>query len=429
MKKIFLALLAFTTTSLVNAQISVTSSSMTYSQNFNTLDTAAANSSNLPAGWMIKEVGTSATTVNDQYKGGSGTSNSGETFSFGSVGSTDRALGSQSSGSNRPNFGVAFVNNTGVNINSFSVAYTIEQWRVGDSINKKDTTIFSYSTNVSALDSSTLSPWIVDYGLTMNSPVTFVAGLGGTSLDGNLPANRAPRSGTINYTVTPGDTLFIKWSDLNGTGSDDGLAVEDFTISFDTSTTPSAPVLVSFSPADNTPAEPVATNSLSLTFNKAVMAGTGNITLKNITDGSSVTYAASSCAITGNVATVNGVTLLADKDYAVNIDNASFKEATNLFYTGIADNTTWNFHTDFPIAVRSVNILKADVFNGNDEIAIVVPSNNYNYALIDILGNVVLQKNVTASTIRISKNNLTQGVYFLKINSKSETVTLKLLNN
>ncbi|MFN5020282.1 MAG: hypothetical protein ACK5GP_01400, partial [bacterium] len=59
------------------AQFALTTSP--YAQNFNTLAKAGA-SSVLPSGWLLLETGTNA---NANYTAGTGSSNSGDTYSFG----------------------------------------------------------------------------------------------------------------------------------------------------------------------------------------------------------------------------------------------------------------------------------------------------------------------------------------------------------
>src|SRR5262249_16610397 len=116
--------------------ISLTSFDTAATENFNSLvSTGNAASSTLPTSWDISEQGTNA---NATYTAGTGSSNAGDTYSFGSAGSTDRALGEVSSGSLQGRFGASFTNNTGGTITSLDIAYTGEQWRSGDTANVVD---------------------------------------------------------------------------------------------------------------------------------------------------------------------------------------------------------------------------------------------------------------------------------------------------
>ena len=91
-----------------------------YSQNFNTL-ALTGTSSVLPADWVMLESGTNANAI---YTAGTGSSATGDTYSFGATGSTERALGGLQSGTLIPLFGASFTNNTGATLSELLVAYT-----------------------------------------------------------------------------------------------------------------------------------------------------------------------------------------------------------------------------------------------------------------------------------------------------------------
>ena len=67
--------------------ISLTGS--TYTQNFDTL-VSSGTSSDVPDGWAFSE---SDTNANSTYTAGTGSGNTGDTYSFGAASSTERALG------------------------------------------------------------------------------------------------------------------------------------------------------------------------------------------------------------------------------------------------------------------------------------------------------------------------------------------------
>src|SRR5690348_16864726 len=97
-------------------------------ENFDSLASTGTTGTVLPAGWAIAESGTAA---NTSYGVGTGSLNTGNTYSFGATNSTDRALGSLLSGSLSPSFGASFTNTTGQAITSLDVSYLGEQWRLG----------------------------------------------------------------------------------------------------------------------------------------------------------------------------------------------------------------------------------------------------------------------------------------------------------
>lgn len=109
--------------------VSIGQLGVAYSQNFDVL-AASGTASTLPEGWVYVEAGANA---NALYTAGTGSSNTGDTYSFGAVGNSDRALGGLRSGNLVPLFGVEFRNDTGSTITSISISYWGEQWRLGTS--------------------------------------------------------------------------------------------------------------------------------------------------------------------------------------------------------------------------------------------------------------------------------------------------------
>lgn len=184
-------------------------------ENFNTL-AASGTSSTVPAGWTFSETGTSA---NSTYAAGTGSSNTGDTYSFGASGSTDRAFGTLLTGSLGSTLGASFTNNTSGTVTQLSISCTGEQWRLG-ATGRTDRLDFAFSldginwVDVDALDF--LAP-------NANGSVG--------ALDGNADENHT----TISYTITGlsilnGGNFWLRWSDFNASGADDGLGIDDFSL-------------------------------------------------------------------------------------------------------------------------------------------------------------------------------------------------------
>lgn len=195
-----------------------------YTQNFNTLsNTAGSTTNNLSInGWFMTESGGGARD-NEQYAVDTGGSNTGDTFSYGAAASTDRALGSLRSGTLASIFGATFTNSTGANITSLSISYTGEQWRLGTAA-RTDTLAFSYSLDATSLTTGT---WTDVTLLNFVTPVTTTAG----AKDGNATANYLLLSSTISsLSIASGSTFWIRWTDLDASGADDGLAVDNFSL-------------------------------------------------------------------------------------------------------------------------------------------------------------------------------------------------------
>ncbi|MBD2156858.1 SdiA-regulated domain-containing protein [Leptolyngbya sp. FACHB-16] len=218
-----------------------------YSQNFDTLTSSGA-SNLLPQDWVLLESGTNA---NGSYNAGTGSLNTGDTYSFGAPGSSERALGSLQSGSLNPSFGTSFTNNTDSLISSLTITFTGEQWRLG-ATGRSDRLDFQYSVDAASLASGT---WVDVDSLDFSSLVT--TGTVG-ALDEN--ANSTLVTATITGLNIPvGSTFWFRWQDFNASGADDGLAIDNFSITTEVISEPTTPVVTIAAP-DSTAAE-ASTNS------------------------------------------------------------------------------------------------------------------------------------------------------------------------
>ncbi len=196
-----------------------------------TTNNTAYLSTLLPDGWFMSEAG--GTGSNGSFSTNTGSGTAGDTYSYGASGSTDRAFGTLQSASNPTIIiGAKFINNHVLPLTKLNkLRYTGEQWRLG-STGRLDQLIMEISTNATSLTSGT---WTAITGMTFVAPVT--AGTVG-ALDGNLAANQTVKSlGYVvgsNYTlptaVAVGGQFWIRWTDTAAAGSDDGLAIDSFTI-------------------------------------------------------------------------------------------------------------------------------------------------------------------------------------------------------
>jgi hypothetical protein len=208
-----------------NAQINITNYNVTYTENFNLL--ASSGESNvLPAGWSISETGTTATTVDGNYTGGTGSDNTGDTYSLGTTPS-ERALGTLRSSGNLPTIGALFVNSGTETIIAINIQYHGEQWRLG-ATGRNDRMDFQFSATASSL--STVGVWTDVDSLDFIAPIS--SGTTGAK-DGNAGANSATVSSSITgLNFAPGGNLWIRWSDFDAASSDDALAVDDISITY-----------------------------------------------------------------------------------------------------------------------------------------------------------------------------------------------------
>lgn len=352
MKKLLLLISSLAFSQAMMAQISITGSNLTYSQDFNTLTTTTTPSNALPTGWQIWESGAGAA-ADQNYIGDNGGSNGGNTYSYGTTGNTERGLGSLASGNVTPRFGAKFINNTGTDITKVNITHRIEQWRLGNINAHNDSTQFFYSTNATGVNDSTAT-WVEVPTMMMNSVLT--SGTTAGAIDGNT--NFSTKVDSFTVTIPTGGTLVIRWVDKNILGSDDGLTVDDLSMTFSTSTPPPPnyrPNVVYVSPADNSVNVPLSTSTLKMAFDRSVSKGTGNLYLYNDTDGTNFPLDVNNAAVvvTNDTVSVSGVILALGKSYHVNFDSTAFDTAGYKSY-GIYDATTWNFSTP-PIPPTTIN--------------------------------------------------------------------------
>jgi hypothetical protein len=197
-----------------------------YTESFDSLvlTSTGTEATDTPAGWSFVE-----NTGNTTYTAGTGSSNAGDTYSFGASGSTDRALGQVRSGTTNTVIGGRFTNNTGGTITSLDLAYAGEQWRLGaigrttaDRLNAQ------YSLDSTDLSVTSTGTWNDIDELDFSPPVT--TGTPGP-LDGNAAANRTLLAHTLTgLSIAPGATITLRWLDVDASSSDDGLAIDDVSI-------------------------------------------------------------------------------------------------------------------------------------------------------------------------------------------------------
>jgi PEP-CTERM motif len=161
---------------------------------------------------------------------GSGSASTGAFMSFGSTGSSDRALGDVGSTTIAANnadvyIGLRIKNTTGQTLDSFTLTYNGEQWRDGGNATPvAQSMTFGWSTTATAINDLPASFTTVAT-LGYDSPV-FTAAAG--AVDGNV----AGRVNGITATVTglnwlDGTDLWLRWDDVQNAGNDHGLAIDD----------------------------------------------------------------------------------------------------------------------------------------------------------------------------------------------------------
>ena len=219
-----------------HAQLCVFLTGPSYLEDFNTLPTSGTsnNSNSLPQGWAFSEAGTGGTLT---YTADNGSLATGNTYSYGASGNSDRAFGELTSGTVNTTLGACFLNDTGLVITSLTVAYTGEMWRLGAADAIVDRLDFEFSTNAASIvDNGPGVVWTAVNTLDFVSPNnTAPAG----PKDGNVAANRtttAPIAVIPPSGIPDGGVFYIRWlSTANIGGTNDGLAIDDFKLNINPS--------------------------------------------------------------------------------------------------------------------------------------------------------------------------------------------------
>jgi beta-lactamase superfamily II metal-dependent hydrolase len=201
-------------TNSASGKISLTTLGSAYSQNFSSLDTVP-NPDAVPQGWNFREEGS---TANYGYAENNGALNTGNVYSYGMTDSTDRAFGGLQTSSLVPTISAVFTNNTGGTLNAVDIGYRGEMWRLG--LQRYDSLKFEISTAPGI--------WTAYPALDFVTPETTGAyGL----RNGNDWLYGDYRWASISGLGIPNGSDFrVRWLDANAVSYDDGLAIDDLSL-------------------------------------------------------------------------------------------------------------------------------------------------------------------------------------------------------
>ena len=242
-------------------QVDITNLANTYSEDFNTLpqnatstEVAWGDDSTLPDWFAENE---DSETLNIRYGGTRHTGGSSERglYSYGDRNVSDMALGVITRNeSGDITYGVKYQNNSGQTINSVTVTYTGEQWRIS---NGQRPQVLGFSYLVSNSDPTIAIPertsgYTYVPELFFTSPRFDTTGLNlagetGLPLDGNSSENRVQITFSFNVTVANGEYVLFRWYKENSPKIEFGLAIDDLSVDF------SASALTSLSFSSNAP--------------------------------------------------------------------------------------------------------------------------------------------------------------------------------
>lgn len=394
--------------------ISLTALGTAYTQDFNTLEyRLATTSSTTPLGWGFVETGTLA---NSTYLTSSGVLSLGDTYSFGAVGNTERAFGGLRGTlpTLTPTIGASFTNNTGGTITSLAIAYTGEEWRLG-AASRTDRLDFQISTDATSLSTGS---WSDQNALDFTTPVTSGTG----AKNGNVSPNRTAISYTITgLSIADGSTFWVRWQDYDTPATttclpiigcfsvdvlDDGLAVDDFSLTpagFMPDTAPSVSTIV---PADA--ATGVAMDSdVVITFSEAVDVAASWVSL--------------SCSASGiHTSVVTGGPIA----YTLNPD-VNFSANETCTVTVSAADVTDQDTNDPPEAMAADFVSTFSVADAAPSVTGTSPADGDTDILIDRSITVDFSEDVTVTESSFTLTCATSGVHALSVSgSGSSTITL-----
>ncbi len=266
------------------APVSITSASLFYTQDFDSLGPASVawtNDSTIP-GWYVQI--NNGATATGSAQAADGTTVLSGLLNLGNVAAPDRALGSKATGTgNLANiaYAVGFQNNTGKPVGLMQLRYAGELWRTNSgtgtpvvAVDEEYAVYYRISgTAVTNIQSGATSPaplpgagfTALGAGANWTNPVSTPLA---TVLDGNAAANRTTVAfNPSSVILQPGQFLMLKWTDANESGIDGFQGIDDVAVSFvelDGALTPSVSGLTRA--AGGTPANP-ADDTFGFTVN------------------------------------------------------------------------------------------------------------------------------------------------------------------
>jgi len=159
-----------------------------------------------------------------------GDQTTGGQVSFGLPGSSDRALGLlATSTTGATEFGVRFINGTGITLNRMNLQFTGEVWRQS---NLSKTLKFYYHIDSSGTNTFPVTATAFLSGLNVNFP-TVATDTNGVAVDGTSPLNQTNLV-VLNQAITnwpPGAALWLVWQMTDSTGKAQGLGIDNLSFS------------------------------------------------------------------------------------------------------------------------------------------------------------------------------------------------------
>lgn len=237
MKKILLLLL-LVIASVVKGQVTINSLPHTYTQNFGTTDITSWTDNSTYSGWYATDVIASPLHLNITS---SGPTNVGSFYTYECSGDNNQKIGSRASGgTNTIEYGVRFLNSSGVQIRSMFLDFDWYQMSIAGNTNNTNSIQVQYNVAAPTITLSTTTyTTITTFTLPRDTSVTDNA----NQLKG-LPCNV---NGHITLcfdmsSFTSGNEMMIKWRDTDNSGNDHHSAIDNISIVFNSITCVALPI-------------------------------------------------------------------------------------------------------------------------------------------------------------------------------------------
>lgn len=222
MKKLYaLSIILMSFLSFGQTPISLVGAGLPYNESFSGMGTTQTDF--IPGWTAINTIGgaTLSMAVSD------GSSEIGNIYNVGVMGSEDRAFGTLADDATIPAFGAVFVNNSGNTVSKISIQAVMEQWRQSSNPNVSETVAFSYSLDANGLNNGT---WTAVTALDLKEKLTTAST--NIAVNGNLASNYTLLTNIISgLNWTNGSNLWIKWTDAKEAGNNGLYAIDNFSIS------------------------------------------------------------------------------------------------------------------------------------------------------------------------------------------------------
>ena len=238
--------LPFITASSLAAQIVYDKPGKLYLQNFNHSALAAAGSfpwedNKTFPGWFASHYqGTRDAHVVPRVllvTEGKGQTHIGFYLYRGALAPHDAALGGQPTDEMNPGVGsgglcyaAAFVNRTGVPLSLLTLSYRVELWRISSNASLQTTLVAAYRVGGASIADG---PW-TDIPGSAYTPPDSLALAQSANLDGNAPGHVASFDLSVSdLGLKSGETLWVRWFDVNNRQADLGLGIDDVAVILD----------------------------------------------------------------------------------------------------------------------------------------------------------------------------------------------------